>query len=170
MSDYAGMKKILLTGILCALLAGCDYTVPLVTTPTIHIDRSALGLWQRTVGKGKTQDLLILPLSDKEYLISFPAGAKNAMFARACLWRGDGLRLVQVDWFGTARAKLPKDDRTYQYASYAIDGDTLTVRLLNPQVVPKDVNSTKALVKAIEENRHNPNLFRDAMVFRRVKQ
>ncbi|MCF7790547.1 MAG: hypothetical protein K9L78_02810 [Victivallales bacterium] len=163
------MKKIMLIGILSLLIAGCDYKVSLVDNPNIDIDKSVIGLWQRTKSSGQTEQLLILPLSGQEYMVSFPAGTKNAIFARACLWRGSGMVLVQLDWFGTARGKLTEDTRTFQYAAYAVDKDSITVRLLNPQVIPKDVSSAKALAKAIADNKENPNLFRDAMVFQKVK-
>lgn len=77
--------------------------------------------------------------------------------------------LVQLDWFGNARARLPDDSRTFPFASYAVEGDAMVVRLLNPDVVTKDVPSSAALAKAIADNKDNPNLFRDKMVFQKVK-
>ena len=53
------------------LLIGCDYTIPLVTKPNISIDKSLLGLWQTKGDDGKTLQLLVLPLDDKEYLVSY---------------------------------------------------------------------------------------------------
>lgn len=41
--------------------------------------------------------------------------------------------------------------------------------MLNPDVVPKDIKSSDALVKAITANKDNPKLFREEMVFRKVK-
>ncbi len=67
------------------LLIGCDYTVPLVTTPETEIDSSVLGLWQSSTENGQTEQLLVLPLDKHEYLVSYPSGAKDAMFARASL-------------------------------------------------------------------------------------
>ncbi len=102
-------------------------------------------------------------------MVSFPAGTTNAMFARASLWQGSGVVLVQLDWVGTAQGNLAQDNRTFQYAAYAVHEGTLTVRLLNPQVIPKDGMSAKTMATAIAENQDNPNLFRDAMVFQKVK-
>jgi hypothetical protein len=102
-------------------------------------------------------------------MVSFPAGAKNAMFARGCHWTGAGLKLVQLNWIGDARAKLPKDGRTFQFADYKIEGDTIRVRLLSTEVVEKDLKPSDELAKAITGNKDNPNLFREEIVFIRVK-
>ena len=149
-------------------LLGCDYTVPLLSTPTADIDGSALGLWQRTKDDGSTEELLVLPLSRKEYLVSYPAGNATSMFAKACLWHSGTMTLVQLNWFGTAKAESPKDKRTYQFAAYTVAGDEIRIRLLNTKVVNKDIGSSEALLKAIEENKSNPSLFRQKMLFKKV--
>jgi len=61
-------------------------------------------------------------------------------------------------------------DRVYQYASYALSGQELTIRLLNPEVVSKDAKTTEQLVRAIEAGKDHPALFREPMKFRRVKK
>ena len=163
------MKRLLIV-LACGLLAGCDYTVPLVTTPKIDIDRSVLGLWQRSTGDGEIEQLLVLPLDKREYLVSYPSGSKDSMFARACLCRAADQTLVQLKWFGTAEGKLPEDNRVYQFMTYSVSGDRMTVRLLNSEVVWKDVPSTRELATAIAANRDNPNLFKEGMVFTKVKK
>lgn len=152
----------------CALLAGCEYTVPLVSQPALPIDRAVIGLWQSQKESGQAEELLVLPLDAHEYLLSFPAGAKGAMFARVCLWQGAGLTLAQLNWIGTAQAKLPENNRTYQYASFKAEGDTLRVRMLNSEVVKKEIASANALEKAIKDNKENPDLFQEEMVFKRA--
>lgn len=152
-----------------AALAGCDYTVPLVEKPEQAIDKALVGAWERTTAQGESERLLILPLGKTEYLVSFPAGSKDAMFARACLCKAADLTLVQLTWFGTARGVPPEDGRVYQFASCAVTGDTLKGRLLNGDVVDRDAASSAALATAIEANKENVNLFREEMVFTRVK-
>lgn len=164
------MKRTTLMGIFCLLLVGCDYTVSLVDSPSLDMDKSVVGLWKREKDDGQTEELLVLPLDGCEYMISFPAGTTNAMFARACLWRGSEKVLVQLEWFGTAQGKLPEDNRKFQYASYAVDDDSIAVRLLNPKVAPKNITSAKALAKAIADNKDHPNLFRDEMIFQKRKE
>src|SRR5580658_2328884 len=110
------MKKLFII-LVWGLLAGCDYTVPLVKTPGTEIDKSVLGLWQRPIAEGKIEQLLVLPLDKNEYLVSYPLDAKEGMFARACLCRTDDKTLVQLKWFGTAEGKLPDDERVFQFLS-----------------------------------------------------
>jgi hypothetical protein len=162
------MKKWLIM-LACGLLAGCDYTVPLVTTPEIEIDKSVLGLWQTSTENGKTEQLLVLPLDKNEYLVSYPANTNDGMFARACLCRTGDKTLVQLNWFGTAEGKLPDDNRVYQFLTYTNTGDRLTIRLLNTDVVSKDVASTKELAKVIAANKDDAKLFKEATVFRKVQ-
>jgi len=163
------MKKLLIV-LVCGLLAGCDYTVPLVKTPGIAIDRSVLGLWQRSKENGHIEQLLVLPLDEREYLVSFPAGSKNAMFARASLFRLAGKTLVQLRWLGTADGNLPRDNRVFQYATYAVAGDEITVRLLNSELVRKDLIFKDDLARAIAANKDDPHLFKEGMIFTQVRK
>jgi hypothetical protein len=157
------------------LSAGCDYMVPLVKTPSLAIDSGVVGLWQRPKDKGETERLLVLPIGKQEYLVSYPSESKDAMFARACLCRVAATTLVQLEWFGTARGGIPddpdnpEDRRVYQFAAYSVTGATLTVRMLNTDVVKKAVDSTDKLAKAIAANLAKPDLFLDEMVFTKVK-
>ena len=162
------MKKLTLL-LACAFLMGCEYTVPLVNSPKININRAAVGLWQRTNDAGRVDSLLILPLNGREYLVSFPAGTKDAMFARACLWQCAGLTLAQLNWIGNARAKLPEDKRTFQFMSYKIEGDSIRIRQLSTEIIKKDIKSPDELARAIMDNKDNPNLFREEMVFIKIK-
>ncbi len=162
------MRTTLLIFAGCVLLAGCDYTVPRVSHPETDVDHAIVGLWQRSRPDGTSERLLVLPLSRTEYLVMFPAESENAMFARACLWNQENTAWVQLNWFGTAQGRYPTDNRTFQYASYAMEDGKLTLQLLNPDVVPKDIASSEALAKAITDQRGHPNLFRPLMVFRRA--
>lgn len=163
------MKRMMIVSAVCVLLAGCDFTVPLVKTANLPMDPAVVGAWRRTGADNKSERLLVLPLSKQEYLVVFPAGSEDAMFARGCLWRDGDTPLVQLDWFGTGRGNLPDDDRTFQYATYTVDQDTLSIRLLNPEVVAKDIPSSDALVNAITEHKNHPDRFRETMVFQRIK-
>lgn len=154
--------------VVCGLLAGCDYTVPLAKTPEMGIDAAMVGLWQRVQDNGQTERLLVLPLGEKEFMVSFPAGVPNAMFARACLCRGGDEPLVQLEWIGTAQAELPGDGRVFQFAKVKVSGDTITVWLLNADLVKREVKTSAELATSIADNRHRPDLFRAEMVFRKV--
>ena len=76
---------------------------------------------------------------------------------------------MQLDWFGTSKGDVPDDRRTFQYAAYTAGADTLEVRLLNVDVVSRDVETSGELSKSIADHAGDPKLFRDAMSFQRVK-
>jgi hypothetical protein len=162
------MKKMMLF-IISVMLIGCDYKVPLVKAPEVEIDKSVVGLWERTNAEGQVEHLLVLPLSGKEFLVSFPANKEDAMFAKACLCSAGGRTLVQFAWFGTAKGILPNDNRVFSYAAYSIAGEVLHVQTLNADVVNREADSSDALRKEIVKLKDSPDLFREEMVFNRVK-
>ena len=152
------------------MLAGCDYCVPLVSAPTQPIEAGLLGVWQQQKEGGSPATLLVLPLGGTEYLVSFPAGAPDAMFARACLGRVGDRAILQLQWLGTAKGATPENDRVYQYAAYTIAGDTLTARLVNADRVDRDAKSADELRRAITATTDEADLFREPMVFKKVIQ
>jgi len=164
------MKKQLLLVVVCLGLAGCDYTVPLTSTPELEIDSKLVGLWKRAEAPNQTESLLVLPLSRHEYMVNYPLSATNGLFAKACLCRCAGKTLAQLHWIGTAKGSVPDDDRIYQIMAYELDEDTLRILLLNTSVVGKDIDSSTALAGSIEDSKDNPKLFRDPLVFKRVKE
>ncbi len=116
--------NVLLAAVCAAVLAGCDYAVPLAEKPEQPIDTALVGAWARKVPHGKTEErLLVLPLGKNEYLVSYPAGSPHALFARACLCRAAGMPLIQFTWFGTAEGKTVDDSCIYQFASFTVTGD-----------------------------------------------
>ena len=151
-----------------ALLSACDYTVPLVTTPDHVLDAALVGAWQRTREDGQVERLLVLPLGPREYLVAYPAGAPEAMYARACRWTGPDLSLLQIEWVGTARGGVPDDPKVYQYASCRVEEGALRVRLLNNDVVSGAVTSAAELVHSVAAHRADENLFRPEMVFTNI--
>jgi len=163
------MKKIILL-IACGILVGCDYTVPLEKTPSQNIDPALMGLWQRTKPDGQVENLTVLPLGPQEYLVAFPAGSKDAMLARACLCRVADKPLVQLEWIGNERGETVEDGRAFQFAAYTVTGDALTVRMLNTDVVSKNVKTSQELAEAITANKGKPNLFKEETIYSKVKK
>jgi len=161
------MKRSVLLGAACALLAGCDFTAPLIPAPGAEADAAMVGAWVRAKPDGVTERLLVLPLGRAEYLVSFPARTDSALFARAWLGQVKGRRLVQLEWIGTAEGKRPDSPRVFQVVSYALTNGTLDVRLLNADVVGHDAQTPKALARALTDHADDPALFREPMVFRR---
>lgn len=156
--------------LVCAVVTGCDSTVPLVTEPTLDIDPALVGLWQCTPDGSPAVNLLILPLNKREYLVSYPAGEKEALFARGCLWRSGERTLVQLDWFGTVKGTVPTDSRTFQFARYRVEGEVLRVQLLNLSDRLQEATSPEELAKAFLGSQSDPELYREEMIFKRVRQ
>lgn len=153
---------------LCLLLAGCEYTVPLVQNPGMQMDSDLIGLWERTESASSRHQALVLPFDDTHYVFSYRTDPKEGAMAKASLVECADMTLVQIEWMGSVKGKLPENDRIYQYASYTLEGDTLRVALLNSAVVPKDVMSSAELRDTIEARQDHPDLFRPPMVFRRI--
>lgn len=162
------MKSLLLALALVLLLAGCDYHVALVNTPDQPLQQGLVGLWQRQDEAGKKELLQILPLDKHQYLLAFPAGNVNCLYARACHWRNDALPMVQITWLGSTEP-IAADQPQFQYAHWKLAGDTLTVQLLNPEQISAGTRSSTALANSITANADDPMIFREAMVFRRHK-
>lgn len=161
------MKPYLLA-LCCAVLMGCEYTVPLFSTPQQKIDPALVGQWSRTLPSGETEAVLVLPWSDQEYLVAFPANKPETMYARATLTPVAGLPLIQLHWIGTAQAKLPTDARVYQFATFSRQGDQITLRLLNSARINTAIATSAALIQAITQNKEASDLFREPMCFSRV--
>ena len=161
------MKKVFLSFFCILLLTSCDYKVPLVKKPNIKIDNNIIGLWQRKNNQGKTEKLLVLPISEYEYFVAYPLGS-NSMFAKACFCSIDNKKIIQIKWFGTAKCVLPKDDRAYQYSEIILKNNKLAIKMLNTDIVNKEVSSSTELSNAIKENINNPNLFHNQMNFEKT--
>ncbi|MDD4540436.1 MAG: hypothetical protein PHT80_15615 [Lentisphaeria bacterium] len=162
------MKLLPLAIMLVLLLVGCDYHVALVTTPDQPLQPGLIGLWQRQDDAGHKELLQVLPLDKHQYLIVFPAGQKDSLYARACHWRNDALPMVQITWLGSTEP-IAADAPPYQYARWTLAGDTLTVQLLNPEQISAGTRSSTALANSITANADDPMIFREAMSFHRQK-
>lgn len=160
--------RALLTAAVCVVLTGCDYTVPLVDKPDMAMETQLIGLWEKSDGDNKAERLLILPLSKQEHLVAYPYGGEGGLFAKACACRIAEKLFVQLEWFGTAEGTLPDDGRVYQYATYQLRDGELEIRLLNADVVSREISSPAELKKAIETQKDTKDYFREAMVFRRL--
>jgi len=163
--------KLLLPLVACLLFAGCDFTVPLIETPKLDIDKSVLGLWERTKPDGgPSERLVVLALGKQEYLVAFTGNGSESIYARGCLCNTAGLTLVQLTWIGNSKGEGPGDKRVYQFASFTLNGDHLSLHLLNSETVGRDAKSTADLAKAIAANKTRPALFREEMLFTKAKE
>ena len=164
--------KHLLPLLACLLFVGCDFTVPLVETPKLDIDKSVLGVWEKPKPDASQppDHLLVLPLGKQEYLVTFTGNGTDVIYAPGCLCKTADLTLVQLKWIGNSKGEAPDDSRVYQFASFSLSGNQLHLRLLNPDTVGRDAKSTADLAKAIEANKASPALFREEMLFTKAKE
>jgi hypothetical protein len=163
--------QVAILALVLGLAAGCEYNVPVTTHHTIPVDPAVLGLWQAVPEEGKTVDvderLLVLKYSDTEYLIRYPSG-KNGMYFRGYPVKIGDLVCVQIQLIGSSDEPVQEEDRKYHVVSYAATLDTLEVKTLNTEVVPKTAATGDELLKSIQKNLGNQNLFHDPGRFRKV--
>lgn len=148
------------------LVSGCDYTTPLVETPTLEMDPALAGLWQNQE-KGNHEKLLVLPLNKTEYLVVYPAGTNESLFAKASLWQQDQLSLVQLQWLGTGKGALPENERVFQFLAYNLEQNNLSISLLNPDIVSRDLKTPADLTEAILKHKNSAKFFRKALEFKK---
>ncbi len=161
------MKRILvcLAGL---ALAGCIYEVPLATEPRQDVDKALLGKWQTVAEDGTLQDLLVLPLTQKEYLVHYPSNADEGLFFRAFVVEAGERPLMQFQLLGTRAGDVPGNRRVYHFGTFRLDGPRLVLRLLNPEVVSGETRTSEALAEAIAAQRENPALFGEPTVFQKA--
>ncbi len=162
------MKKLAMVAA-CAALAGCDYTVPLSKAPVKAADAALVGLWQRTEN-GAVENLVVLPVGKQELMVAYPATSPDAMYGRAWAARGAGLPLLQIEWIGTGKGEVAREKKVFQLASYAIEGGTLTVRIVNGDAAGGSATTTDELAKALDAAKGKDGFYRAPMVFTRVKE
>lgn len=172
------MKKsiatVLALAALAAVFGGCNYETPLVADDgATPVDDALLGVWQAVPATGKEaaapQVALVQKFTAKAYLIQYPVQAKDSLYFRGYRVEIAGKPYLQIQLIGTENGPVKEADRKYDLASYAVAGDGMEMRLLSTKVVPK-TGGVDAMMKAFLENQASPDLFGDALRFRRPAQ
>lgn len=161
------MKRVCVC-VLGLLVAGCVYEAPLSNEPQQAVDKALLGKWQTTDRDGKVQELLVLPLGPKEYLVHYPSNAKDGIFFRAFVAQGGEVPIMQFQALGTAAGDVPDNARVYHFGTFRVDGSQVVLRLLNSELISPELKTTEALAKALADQRQNPALFGEATVFQKL--
>jgi|WetSurMetagenome_2_1015567.scaffolds.fasta_scaffold00152_41 hypothetical protein len=166
------MKRFLpLFVVLALLIAACEYQEPLSEKQGIRIDESVLGLWMGVPEKNKTsskEDLLVLQISATEYFVHYNEG-NESMYFRAYPIKVGNISCLQLQLIGTSTGPATKNEPQYQVALYQINGDELSIRMMNTSVVGEKLGSA-AMREAFLKNQTNDKLFREPGKFRRVKK
>ena len=153
--------------IISSFLVSCEFSEPIATVPGKAIDPTILGLWERKNDAGVTEKLLVLPLSETQYLVSFPAHTADAMFAKVDAHDVADRTLMQIEWVGTARGKSSDTKKVFQFATCTTAENSLSLRTLDSTVIGQNIAGGKALEEAIRTQKDNPKAFREAMVFQK---
>ncbi|CAN5319874.1 hypothetical protein BH23VER1_BH23VER1_31650 [soil metagenome] len=164
------LRTIGLCALSCALLlSNCKFEAPLVAEDSVPIDPKVLGLWELIPDEGDDPErMMVLPFSRTEYLIHYPIG-ERAFYFRGYPIEVGGISCVQIRAVGTVEGPLDADETAlYDVVTYQLQGDKLTVRTLNTDVVRQDLADPASLQRAFLENAENPNLFAAPGMFKKV--
>ena len=162
----------LLVGVVL-LCAGCRYEAPLAEEHIVPIDSAVLGLWAYVPEKGEqpgpSEQMLILPYSDTEYLIHYPIG-KDGMYFRGYLIRIGDVPCVQLQLLGDEDGPVGKDEKElFHVASYRLADGELEIRMLNTDLVDDDLKDTATLRAAFGKHQNSAELFAEPGRFRKVQ-
>lgn len=168
------MKKLLIAVVLPLwLLSGCIYDVPLTVKTNIPIKKELLGLWEFEPAPEQKDEqkftMLVLGFNNNEYVIRYGEEA-DIVYLRAYHVKLDDLvSLIQIQCIGSQKAPLnSKDTSVYDLVKYKLEGDNLTIEILNPDVIDKNCKSSRELRKKILANKNNKKLFYESAVFKKV--
>jgi hypothetical protein len=147
----------ILAAVACALaLTACEYDVPITATPTRQLDARLLGNWT-IVTPQKSEQMKIRRFDDWNYIVSIDGGLLRAHHSDL-----GGMPLVSVQSIEDAKRK-------YSYVAWVLsdDGNRLTIKTIRESLVPKETKDTATVVRLIESNRENPQLFEESSAYTR---
>ena len=137
-------------------IAGCQYEVPVTSTPTRKVEQRLIGDWKSLDGK---EDLKVRQLDDNTYVVYYD---------------GDLFRAYHSDVgdkpFATVQ-DLNSSDRKYAYVIWKLsdDGESLRLRNVSDKVIPKETKDSATVVALLTKNASNAELFGEEIEFRKQK-
>ena len=165
------MKTLFAAVIAAFLSSSCVFEEPFEATARLPVDDALTGVWEEALddpGRDPNR-LLVLKHSENEYVVQYPVGPK-AMFFRAYAVELDGSRLVQIQLIGTADGPVKAADRKYHLLRAEAGGEALSLRIIRPEVLGKNLKGSEALREAFAAHKNDAGLFDDPLKFRRVKK
>ena len=146
------------------LLCSCIYDVPFVDLAELPVKMDVVGVWEKIPDEGKASDpddkLVILPFSGHEYIV-VSSPAENGLYFRAYpVQVGDSV-YIQLEWLGAEK-------NPYHLCRYTVKDGILTIELLDEGAVSPEIASSADLRKALQENLDNPELFTEAVSYRKL--
>jgi hypothetical protein len=136
-------------------LAGCDYQVPLTSSPTRPVEPQVLGDW---IGIGDETDTLHLRQLDERTYIA--------------VVDGDAYRVHHSDFAGlplVSTQDLNSSDRKYCLYTWTLqdDGKRLVLRRVSTRVVSDEINASDELQRQLQLHLQDPALLSEEIAFRR---
>ncbi|MCF7854062.1 MAG: hypothetical protein K9N51_04630 [Candidatus Pacebacteria bacterium] len=161
-----------LTVVILVGAGACVYEAPLVEEHALPVDKAVLGIWREANDdgdeEGKNNEMMVLMFSPTEYVIHYPRG-KHGLYYRAYPIKVGGISCVQLEVIGTEEGPLDEDqENRFHVVSYALEGDRLTIKVLNKDLVNDELTDSESLRKAFLEHKRSADLFTNPGVFRRV--
>lgn len=140
----------LLALLLCLLVTGCEYDVPVTNEPTGAVDPRLIGEWI-----GKDGWIKVRGFDATSYAIFHDGRLYRAWHSAVA-----NLPVVSVQDIDTTRRK-------FFYLSHAVsdDGQRLTLRVANDTLIPDDTKDAARVRQLFEEHAANPGLFGEAIVY-----
>ncbi len=111
---------------------------------------------------------MILPYTNREYLVVYRTDNQGLYF-RGYPVEFDGENYVQLQFIGTAEKVIADENRKYDVLRYDVEGSTMTVSLLNDDVVGRDMETGEALRAAFRQQAGNEKLFKKVGDFERIE-
>ena len=140
-------------------LSACEYEVPVVEKHVVDIDPSVLGNWNRIVEGDQSSDyMLVLPLSETEYLIKYQTKGNAAVYFRGYPVKLAQRIAVQVEMIGSDKGPIDSVKR-YQLFAYGVKGKILTVSIMNTDLIDRTITNSGHLRKEVLRHRDNKDLF-----------
>ena len=142
---------------MCILaFTGCEYEVPITSSPTRKVQERLLGDWVSLDGK---ENMKVRRLDENIYIVYYD---------------GDLFRAYHSDVAETPFVSVQdinSSDRKYAYVVWKLsdDGQRLTLRSVQSKLIPKEQKDSARVVELLKENARNPKLFGEEIEFNKVK-
>jgi len=152
--------------VVCFLAAsGCKWKAPITKEPTRKVDAALLGTWLSAENKDDDAGdaLAVLKCDDSHYVVLSMKIDKKKQEVTDAVWV---FRAYHSDLDRTPFVTvqdITEKERKYLYYTYKLskDGKTLTLRVVNDDLVPRDTDSPEAVQKLLRKHAKDPKLFEE---------
>jgi hypothetical protein len=142
---------------LCILaLTGCEYEVPITSSPTRKAQERLLGNWISQDGK---EHMRVRQLDDSIYIVYYDGDLFRAYHSDVA-----EMPFVSVQ-------DINSNDRKYAYVVWKLsdDGKRLTLRNVKRGVIPKGQKDSARIAELLKENANNLQLLGEEIEFNEEK-